>query len=63
MPRKPGRKAELDPPVLQTLSLPSSLVTEIKLRLHDPVTRRVRYGTFSALVERLLREWLQSQQL
>lgn len=63
MPRKgnSGRKPLADPPVSKELSLPSSLVAEVELRLYDPTTGRVRYGAFAALVERLLREYLDKE--
>lgn len=55
---KRGRKELADPPVEKALSLPSSLVAEVELRLYDPATGKVKYGAFAQLVERLLREWL-----
>lgn len=60
MPRKGkvGRKPHSDPPFEKDISLPSSLVAEVELRLFDPATQKVQYGAFSKLVERLLREWL-----
>ena len=64
MPRKgnSGRKPLADPPVRKELSLPSSLVAQLELRMYDPSTMRVKYGGFSGLVERLLREFLAKEQ-
>lgn len=53
-----GRKALADAPIEKSLNLPSSLVAEVELRLYDPATEKVKYGSFAQLVERLLREWL-----
>lgn len=55
---KRGRKELADPPIEKALSLPSSIVAEVELRLYDPSTGKPRYAGFSSLVERLLREWL-----
>lgn len=54
-----GRKPLADKPIEKALSLPSSIVAEIELRLYDPSTGKAKYGAFAQLVERLLREWLQ----
>lgn len=56
MPR--GRRARLDPPTTWELSLPTSLVAEVELYILDPVRRKQAHGARSALVQRLLREWL-----
>lgn len=61
MKRKRGRKEHLDPPVEKALSLPSSVVAEVELRLYDPSTQKTRYGAFAQLVESLLRQWLSEQ--
>lgn len=55
---KAGRKAHADPPVLKNVSLPASLVVEVELRMYDPSTMKARYGGWSTLVERLIREWI-----
>lgn len=59
--RGPGRSPLVDRPVRKELSLPSSIVAEVELRLYDPSLQRVKYSAFSALVERLLREWLEKE--
>ena len=53
-----GRKPLADPPISKELSLPSSLVAEVELRLYDPSTGKPKYGAFAQLVERLLRDWI-----
>jgi hypothetical protein len=40
--------------------LPSSLADTVTLLLTDPVTGNARIGARSALIERLLREWVES---
>jgi metal-responsive CopG/Arc/MetJ family transcriptional regulator len=59
MPR--GRNARVDRPTRWEVSLPTSLAAEIELYLFDPVRRKQAFGSRSALVQRLLREWLDKQ--
>lgn len=59
MPR--GRRPRVDPPTQWEISLPTSLVVEVELHILDPVRRTHAFGARSALVQRLLREWLDKQ--
>jgi metal-responsive CopG/Arc/MetJ family transcriptional regulator len=59
MPR--GRRARIDKPVRWEVSLPTSLAAEVELHIFDPVRRTQAFGARSALVSRLLREWLEQQ--
>lgn len=58
---KPGRKAFVVPTTPWKISIPVPLAAEIELRLFDPKTGVVEYGARSALVERLLRQWIEQQ--
>lgn len=44
------------------VSLPTSLVAQLNLQFFDPVYGKPQYGKRSALIERLLRDWLKGQQ-
>lgn len=56
-----GRRARLDAPTRWEVSIPTSLAAEIELYILDPVRRTQAFGARSALVQRLLREWLERQ--
>lgn len=60
---KRGRKAHIDPPVNFVLSIPQSLAAKVELLLYDPTTGKPAYGGRSALIQQLLREWVESQLL
>lgn len=57
MPRKPLE----DPPRKVTLSVPSSMMAQIELRLYDPTSGMTKYGALSTLVSALLRNWISEQ--
>jgi Arc/MetJ-type ribon-helix-helix transcriptional regulator len=59
MPR--GRRARIDRPTRWEVSIPVSLAAEIELHIFDPVRRSEAFGARSALIQRLLREWLDKQ--
>ncbi len=41
--------------------IPRPLLTEVQELLFDPVRNKVRYGARSALINRLLREWVKEK--
>lgn len=55
---KTGRKPHAIPRVGFKVYLPEDLALEVRLRLTDPLRDKVRYGSVSTLMERLVREWL-----
>ena len=55
---RPGRPRKTDTPKRWDIMLPSSLADTVTLLLTDPVTGAARIGARSALIERLLREWV-----
>lgn len=57
MPRQPLE----DPPRKLTLSIPSSTLAQLELRLVDPVSLKTTYGALSGLMTSLIREWLSKQ--
>jgi len=57
-----GRKSHLDAPVAVFVSLPASLNAKLELLLFDPTTNKPKYGGRSALIQQLLREWIERQQ-
>lgn len=57
-----GRKAHIDPPVNVMISIPTSLNAKVELLLYDPVLDKPKYGGRSALMQTLLREWVEKQQ-
>jgi metal-responsive CopG/Arc/MetJ family transcriptional regulator len=59
MPR--GRNSRVDRPTRWEVSIPTSLAAEVELYLFDPVRRKQAFGIRSALVQRLLRAWLDEQ--
>ncbi len=59
MPR--GRKKNPDRPMETKLSIPESVLARVSLILVDPVTGGRKYGSMSALVTQLLRQWLKEQ--
>ena len=43
------------------ISLPEDLINELNLKFYDPITARPKYGGRSALIERLIRDYLDSE--
>lgn len=58
---KRGRRTLVDRPVKKLLSLPSSVVDAVELRLIDH-RGLVPYGDLSSLVTKLLKAWLAREQ-
>lgn len=58
-----GRKSHLDTPVNLVVSIPTSLAAKVELLLFDPTTNKPKYGGRSALIQQLLREWVEKQQV
>lgn len=56
-----ARPAHEDKPRKVTLSIPSSVMAQVELRLIDPLTLRAGYGSTSNLVTSLLKRWLEEQ--
>lgn len=53
-----GRRFHEDTPRRINLSLPGSLLARVELHLLDPLTMRPVYGSVSALIAALLRDWV-----
>jgi hypothetical protein len=56
-----GRKAHSDPPVQRFISLPTTLAAKVDLLLMDPVMNKPKYGSWSDLIQVLLRRWVEDQ--
>lgn len=56
-----GKLARVDRPKKILVSIPESVVSEVKIILHDPVTNRVKYGKMSEVITGLLRDWVEEQ--
>lgn len=59
MPRKIAGEREQ----MGSVWLPAPLAAKVNLLLLDPKTRRMRWGAWQALVERLVKKWVEDQQL
>lgn len=57
---KRGRKSLVVPTILWSCRIPVDVAAKVDLLLHDPLRGVPEYGARSALVSRLLREWLDS---
>lgn len=55
-PRRP------DAPVRLHITLPQSLFARLELILHDPIRNKARYGERSALIESLVRDWVEEHE-
>ncbi len=55
------RLRKLDPSVRKHVYIPESITNEIEVLLCDPISGEVRYGSWSDLVTKLLKEWLEKQ--
>lgn len=56
------RKRHLDTPVQWFINIPKTLAAKVELLLADPLQPdRARYGSRSALVQQLLREWIEKR--
>lgn len=60
MPKR-GRKALETPRIRQSIFVSTDIYAEIKLLLEDPLRGKVRYGSWTELVDGLLREWVNQQ--
>lgn len=58
---KRGRKALTIPNIDWKIRMPSDLAAEVELLLFDPVKEEVTYGARSALIEELLRDWVETK--
>ncbi len=58
---KPGRKFLTDRPIRWEIAIPTSLATQVELLLSDPLLGKPKYGTRSALMTKLIRDWLVKQ--
>lgn len=58
-----GRKPHADTPVKFMISFPGTLCAELELLLYDPVLGKPKYGGRSALIQQLVREWVDKQKL
>ena len=56
-----GKLARVDRPKKILVSIPESIISEVKLILYDPITKRVGYGMVSEIITGLLRDWLEEQ--
>lgn len=51
-----------DAPQRIHITVPLSLLTRLELILHDPIRNKARYGERSALIETLIREWVEARE-
>lgn len=51
-----------DAPVRLHITLPQSLLARLELILHDPIRNKARYGERSAIIEGLVREWIEERE-
>lgn len=58
-----GRPRHHDRPTNIMVSIPETLNAKVELLLYDPTTGKPRYGGRSALIQQLLRDWVEAQQL
>lgn len=54
-------RRKVDQSVRKHIYIPESITNEIEVLLCDPISGDVRYGTWSDLVTKLLKEWLETQ--
>jgi hypothetical protein len=59
MPRKPPYTVEK----IANLSVDRKVLAEVRLLLLDPVSKQVRWGALSYLVNSLLTDWVERQRL
>lgn len=57
MPR--GRPKLHDTPVEWSISIPTSLAAKVELMLFDPMTGKTKFGGRSALIQQLLRAYVE----
>lgn len=60
---KRGRPPRTDPPCSITISIPTSILTKVDKQLEDPLLGHPALGERSALITRLLKEWLDGGRL
>lgn len=53
-----SRSAKYDTGINTTVTIPTSVINQVKWILRDPLTGRTQYGALSSLVTYMLREWL-----
>lgn len=58
-----GRPRKIDRPVEWKVYVPSSVANVVDLLMLDPVTGNIRKGARSALVEELLRRWVEERKI
>ena len=56
-----GRPRAEIPRKSRIVYLPEDLNAEVDLLLMDPLKQKIQYGSFTNLIERLLREWVDGQ--
>lgn len=56
------RRRHTDPPSKVTINLPSTLLSKVNILLFDPIRGKRHYGGLSALITRLLVNWVKDQQ-
>ena len=57
-----AKPARIDRPVEKSLSLPTSLVAKIELRLYSELEKRVPHGAFSKFVIQCVEEYLRREE-
>jgi len=55
------RIKHLDAPVPTRFNIPESVIARVKLELYSDLEGRVPYGVMSALVTKLLNDWLKER--
>jgi hypothetical protein len=56
-----GRKANTERSIRWRVEVREKIAAQVELLLLDPVTQQIEYGARSALINRLLEAWLDSQ--
>lgn len=54
--------ALMSKPIDTIVSIPADVLAEVDLRLWDPLRNKIHYGSRSALIVGLLRNWLEKQE-
>jgi hypothetical protein len=56
-----GRRRHEDEIERTSITIPSSVITQVRLLLMDPFTQKMGYGQLSGLTTRLYRRWIEEQ--
>jgi hypothetical protein len=57
-----GRRKHEDEIERTSITIPTSIITQVRLLLMDPFVGSMKYGALSGLITMLLRRWIEEQQ-